>query len=387
MEYGHTSSLFAEDEINALRTDVSERQIPDDYVSEILPPSGKKLEVSVNKTHAHQVLDTLMTAYESSAPPYDQDRVRLPHDPRHMPETLERGSVDHAMFLFNICYYMRGGIKSNDAVKRMSTIYDAHPQLFNCEQVLAYKPAEIAEVLTHHGLGFQETVSQQWLENSQRMLTRYDGDPRKIFDTVTTYEQSQALIQNDGKGKGFMGFQEKMTSMIIYYLADEGLIDHFNFPIPVDLHVMRVSTANEMITFGDAPHGTNLYQPETTAALRELYENYADEKQVDARRLCNATWMLSESLCGMNPGNGTKEPHGRAARDGRSTYLVPNKVDVNDPAQQNAYEKSCRICPLQRTCKFNIPGTPYYVAGSLIIRGERLEFPPLPEQGTQESLF
>lgn len=150
-----------------------------------------------------------MYAYENNLPPYDQDSVRLPHDPRHMPERLPRGGVEHAMFLFNVCYYMRGGIKSNDAVKRMSRLYDANPDVFDCEIAADLDPKHLAQLLTQFGLGFQGTVSNQWIENSRRMLERYDGDPRNIFSEDSTYELCQEFIQNDGKGGGFLGFKEK----------------------------------------------------------------------------------------------------------------------------------------------------------------------------------
>ena len=384
----YTDSLFTEDEIDTITVVRPEVTVPDDYVPEVLPNTGEKLTITVNKEHAYEVLDTLMQAYETNAPPYNLDRVRLPHDPRHMPKTLERGGVDHAMFLFNVCYYMRGGIKSNDAVKRMANIYDEWPDLFNCETVQNFDEETIISILSSHGLGFQKTVAKQWIENSQRMLEKFDGDPRKIFDGVENYEQSQELVQNDSKGNGFLGFQEKMTSMIIYYLMDEELIEPFNFPIPVDLHVMRVSIANEMITFGDVPNGTNLFTKETLSALRQLYLGYAEEKNVNALRLCDAVWMLSESSCGRHPGNTTIEPLGRKIRNGRSTYLIPKVVDVNDPAQQKAYQESCAICPIQDTCEFNIPGTQYYVGGNIIIRGRRVRFPlPLERPDTSQTLF
>jgi endonuclease III len=373
---------YQDDALFSLSSLSREQQIPDDYVPEVLPPTGERLVVTIDKAHAYPILDTLLEAYANNEPPYNLDRARLPQDPRHMPASLERGSTDHAMFLFNVCYYMRGGIKSNDAVRRMATIYDDHPELFNCEYAQLVQTNELEEILTTHGLGFQKAVAKQWIENSRRLQTEYEGDPRRIFDGVTSYEQSQERIQNQ-RGQGFMGFQEKMTSMIIYYLMDEGLIEPFNFPIPVDLHVMRVSIANRMVNFIDqqnnpVPNGTNLYTKETLAALRKLYFEYAQERGVNPLRLCDAVWMLSESSCGRHPGNVTVEPLGRSTRNGRKTYLIPKEVNEHDPAQQKAYAESCGICPIENTCELNIPGTQYYVGGNIIVRGERKRF-ALPE--------
>ncbi len=390
MEVPYIPSLFTEDEEAALVVENAPKTIPDDYVPEVLPYSGEKLTIRVHKKHAYETLGILLDAYENNAPPYDQDRVRLPHDPRHMPETLVRGSVDHAMFFFNVCYYMRGGIKSNDAVKRMSRVYDKRPDLFDCKSASSATTDDIVKVLTDNGLGFQATVAGQWIENSRRLLERYDGDPRNIFTDIGTYEECQERIQNTGKGRGFLGFQEKMTSMIIYYLMDDELIEPFNFPIPVDLHVMRISIANEFLTFPGAPKGTNLFTKETLAALRKLYFDFAADNNVNPLRLCDAVWMLSESSCGRHPGNSTLEPLGRDNRNGRSSYLIPAPVDMSNPTQQAAYASACGVCPIEKTCKHNIPGTQYYVGGNIIIRGRRLRF-PLPvepaKQGEQSVLF
>lgn len=365
-------------------------ELPDDWEPEIKGPAPKDLEVVIDQERVDYVLGTLLDAYDLGQYPYNQDHVRLPHDPRHMPKTLERGTRDHAMLLWNVCYYMRGGIKSVDAFKRLSSMYDDRPDLFKPELACKTDPAEIADELKQHGLGFQGTVSQQWVVNSQRLTDRYEGDPRKIFTDIETYDDCLALIKNQSKERGFIGFQEKMTSMITYYLMDEGMIQPFMFPIPVDLHVMRVSIANKMVTFPNAEPGTNLYTPELLATLRKLYVDYAIRKYANPLRLCDAVWMLSESSCGTHPGNVTLEPFGRDKRNGRSTILIPKQVDIEDPRQQAAYDASCRSCPLEETCEYNIPGKQYYVAGGIVIRGRRTRF-PLQEiagpEGTSETLF
>lgn len=382
----NTVSMFNEEDEAAMLGPDRELAVPGGYVPEVLPATGKKLIIEVDKARTEQVLGRLLEALEAKEPPYDQDRVRQPQDSRHMPNTLARGGTDHAMFLFNLCYYMRGGIKSNEAAIRLAKVFDDYPELFDCETAGSSDPAVIVSILKDGGLGFQETVARQWVENSRRLQDKFAGDPRNIFEGVSSYEQSQELIQNDRKGSGFLGFQEKMTSMIIYYLMAEELIEPFNFPIPVDLHVMRTSIANELITFPDAPYGTNLYTKETTDILRKLYSDYAAEHGVSPLKLCDAVWMLSESSCGRHPGNTTLEPLGRTSRSGRSAYLVPGVVDTEDPAQRAAYASSCGICPIEPTCKYNIPGTQYYVTGNLIIRGPRVRF-PLPASVVQLQLY
>ncbi|HET7630597.1 MAG TPA: hypothetical protein VFK03_04450 [Candidatus Saccharimonadales bacterium] len=387
MKFEQPGSLFSPEQEQLMRA--SEPVTPEDYVPEVLPSTGEKLAIVVNQEHAFKVIDNIMEAYRTGQPPYNREETRLPQDPRHMPERLNLGGIDHAMFLFNICNYMRGGTGSITAVKCMARVYDEWPELFDCKVAIDADPEDIADVLTRNGLGFQKRVARDLKENSRRLLERYDGDPRKIFDGITSYEESLELVMNDGRGNGFVGFREKMTSMLTYYLVDAGLIEQFDFPAPIDLHFMRVSIANEMISVPDAPYGTNLYTDEVTAALRKLYFDYVVEKQVDPIAVTDAVWMLSESSCGTHPGNSTSEPFGRSRRNGRKTYLIPGVVDPSNPVQRAAYASTCAICPIEKTCEFNIPGTHYYVGGSVIFRCKRMRFPISQSitESTQESLF
>jgi hypothetical protein len=65
--------------------------------------------------------------------------------------------------------------------------------------------------------------------------------------------------------------------------------------------------------------------------------------------------------------------------------LIPLPVNTADPIQQKNYQESCRQCPVQDTCEYTVPGKMYYVAGAVIIRGERIEFPEPTH--SQENLF
>lgn len=377
----HTENgLFAVEEIPRQPTRTPDL-IPVDTVEVVREkqPSGDipRLPIEVHRERVEQVLGALVDAYSNNNYPYNLDRVRVPQHPDHMPPSLELGTKEHAMFLWTSCYYMRGGIKSVDAFKRLGAMYEAAPGVFDASISMHMDPEEIALLLKKYQLGFQDAVSKQWVENAGRLMERCDGDPRAIFDSIGTYDEALSKIKNDHKGNGYLGFQEKMTSMIIYFLMDEKLIEAFNFPIPIDLHVMRISIANELITFPGVPHGTNLYRPETLATLRTIYEDYSKAHDVDALRLCDAVWLFSEAMCSNQPGNITLEPEGRHNRNGRSTVLIPLEVDPYSETQRDAFKRTCGRCVLRDVCKWNIPGKPYYVQGHLGIRGPRKEFEPL----------
>jgi endonuclease III len=350
-----------------------------DFMPERLSQRPDTEQIIVNTDRVDEVLDTLMAAYENERYPYYLDSVRVPQDERHMPASLERGTRDHAMFFWNVCYYMRGGTKSTFAVQAMARLYEDRPDLFDCYQAITVPEEEIENELKAHQLGFQKKVASQWKENSWRMLENYDGDPRNIFSDLTAfdspYEELVRRVKNDTKGNGFIGFREKMTSMIAYYLMDEKLVDLFNFPIPVDLHVMRVSVSNGMVEFPGIDYPANVHSEALLETLRGVYFEYAQRRNTNPLQLCNAVWLLSEALCGAAPGNRVLEPNGRHNRDGRATLLVPETVDPDDPAQQRRYRRTCGSCPVESTCELNVHGgAMYYAAGRLAVRGPRLRF-------------
>ncbi|HUD11426.1 MAG TPA: hypothetical protein VMS08_03375 [Candidatus Saccharimonadia bacterium] len=323
------------------------------------------------------VLGALMEAFRAKSYPYNLPQARVPQDPRHLPANLPLGGLDHARFLWHVCYYMRGTIKSNNAVKLLAALYTDHPDIFDFSVAAGLDKLWLGELLKQYQLGYRyNQISGFWVDNAARMLMRYDGDPRLIFTGVDTYEGAQKRIQNDKHGGGFLGFQEKMVSMIIYYLLDEELIEFFNFPIPIDLHVMRVTVANELLRFVDVPPDGNVLTDETLAAARKLYLDYARTYQVNPLRLCDAVWLLSMVLCSGQPGNTTLEPGGRIRQLGRPLRLEALNLTNSTERQRRAYARTCAQCVLQATCRWNVPAGPYYRQRIIILRGQRIELPP-----------
>lgn len=344
-------------------------------------------KIIIDYQRIDEVLTILTQALENELYPYNLDSVRIPQDPRHMPETLELGSKDHAMFLFTACYYMRGGIKSVEAIKKLARMYDAHPELFDASYAKNLDPESLVPILTTYGLGFQVTVSNQWVNNSKIMDELWDGNPVNIYKDISSYQPCVDRIANKRGNQGFWGFQEKMVSMLTYYLMDEGMVSYFDFPPPVDLHLMRVSIANELIKFEGYGEHEDVYSEEMLEIMRGYFYDYAVKNQINVLRLADAVWLLSQSLCGNQPGNVTLEPLGRKNRPGRSAFLIAKPIDISDPKQRADYQRTCGSCPIEPTCKYNVPGKYYFVQGRLFRRGERVRFPQIPANITKAISF
>lgn len=320
------------------------------------------------------ILDILLKQRAKKGFPYELDSAQLPQDERNMPPSLPRGGKEHANFLFTTCYYMRGGIKSYVAFKALSSLYEKDPNLFDPQSAQMRNPEDIATALAEEGLGFsKDVISKQWVFNAAKLQEENDGDARKLFENTTDYRKLLHRIQNKN-GNGFKGFQEKMTSMLAYFFMTDGIIPYFDFPLPVDFHVLRVSAANKIITFENMPENGNIYHQSTLDMLRNMYHDYSVSHGISQLDVCDAVWALSSGICGDQPGNIMLEPHRKDGRKGRGTIIEPLEINIHDPDQQRRYERTCSLCVLDETCELNFPSKAYYVQGRMT-GSPRIRFP------------
>lgn len=329
---------------------------------------GDGLRVIPHFDRLDSIVETLLEARMNNEFPYGLDAAMLPQDERNMPPELPRGGKEHANFLWATCYYMRGGIKSYAAFRALSGVYAKEPELFDPYHAMHDNPERVTKLLEDNSLSFSaQTIGPAWVENARRMVELYDGDPRQLFDNTSSYDTLLKRIQNDHRGNGFIGFQEKMVSMITYYLMEADILPYFDFPLPVDFHVLRVSAANEIITFENLPESGDIYSDQTLSMLRSLYHDFSVTHGVSQLDVCNAVWALSQAICGTQPGNIMLEPGDRNERQGRSTHIIPLPIDTNNPSQIAMYERSCALCPLEGSCVSNMPSKEYYVRGRAIL--------------------
>jgi hypothetical protein len=316
------------------------------------------------------VLSRLLQRLEAGQFPYE--KPLLPQDHASTGPTFPYGSDEHARWLFCLCYYMRGGTPSVAAAQSLGRLWRRRPGLFDFEKAALVSPKSIKRSFESLDMHFLKNwVSIYWPENAHRMVRLWSGDPRKIFAGVSDYEEACARVKNDKKGGGFWGFQEKMVSMLLYFLMDEGLIEFFNFPLPVDFHVLRVAVSNEIVQFeGGTPAMVNLLSNELLEALRQGFEEFAAAHQISPLRMADAIWLLSQTLCRRNPGNQVNQGSYQA----RSTKLTPYQPTWTT-LQQQAFEATCGRCPLNDTCVSNIGSAYYYRRGHLVVMRQRLKPP------------
>jgi hypothetical protein len=339
--------------------------------------------MKIDKKKAVLVFGRLMNAYDTQRYPFDLPEAIPPQVKENLPTAMVWGSREHACFLFVLCYWMRGGIDSHVATKTLAKLYSACPEMFLPEKVLSFDAQlplpgmesivamkAVYRLIRSIGLAFNaESIARGWIENYEKILRDYRGDPRQLFQSITTFEEACVRIQNRGK-QGFTGFQEKMVSMLTYFYMDAGILDRWNFPIPVDFHVLRTVFANQIALpeKGDASNN-GFYTKEILEAIRRLSLWYCAEYNVDPIRLCEALWLHSRLMCDKLPANRSDV----GGRQGRNTPVSASTISTE--AQLRMFQKTCNVCVIQGTCKHSIPSAHYYIGGKLVIRGER-EVPP-----------
>jgi hypothetical protein len=331
--------------------------------------------MTIDHAKAETILSRLLDAYLRKEYPFDQPEAKPPQISENLPKSLGWGTREHALFLFAVCYWMRGGIKSGTAIKALARLYDASPEIFLPESEPATTAAELTAKFRSVGLGFNsDEIGTAWKNNLRKIAARWDNDPRTIFSGVTTYEEACERIQNKGK-RGFHGFQEKMVSMLTYFYMDAGIVDRWHFPIPVDFHVLRTVFAHEIVIADRSEfNGNGFYTKPILAAVRNLFQSYCVRNNVDPLLLCDAVWLYSGLMCNQHPGNQSEV----GSRDGRQTELRPTARWSQ--AQTKTYERTCGVCVVQKSCKWCVPSAEYYVRGRIVLREER-DTPP------QQSFF
>lgn len=274
------------------------------------------------------------------------------------------------MYFWHICSYMRGPIKSETAFKKLTKVFNQNPELFDTQYLASADTNSVVSALESPDLPRRLEVAKSWTINAQRLQERYNGNPLNIFKEASSYEECVTLLKNDKKGGGFYGFQEKMTSMLLYYYIDENLISDINFPLPVDFHALRVALATEIITVN--PPSFYRYDNTVEDTIRSLIQNYQEDRGTNPRDLTNAIWLLSSNLCNQSPGNTASY---------QNNELSFPEVNPNTSKYSESWQKTCGRCALNAYCQHFIPSTPYYKKGAIIMR------PKIHPTQEQQSLF
>lgn len=357
---------------------------------------GDKQRIVPNFAQIDNVITTLLGSFNAQYWPFNQDDTRVPQDPRHVPrrpefqhtpeQRTEEESIKLAQFWFADCYYMRGVNNSIDMTINLAALYEDHPEVFDFKVAATMEPKVINELLLKYHLAVQhKAISEYWVENAKRMLERYDGDPRKIFENYKDFDELAARVCNDKKGGGFCGFQKKMVSMLGYYYMYLGLVEYRNIPLPTDFHVVRTAVEQGMVTFENMPESGVVDFEALKDFLREVFFDVSEYTGIRQLDICDVVWLFSGNACVHSPTNTQRLITRYKDENNKTVWVYEEKL--TDPidatlAQRKAYEDSCALCQLRETCAHDVPSREYYDRGIV-----RYPNPKLHLEAIQEPLY
>lgn len=336
-----------------------------------------KYEVFINEDQGFNVFDELIRRWQASPKmfPFDQRDAVIPQN--IIPKWLGADTEELFNFYLVICLYMRGGIESIQAFRALIKMRTEHPQLFDPLFAQHLKHEELQPLVAKYVGWDSYAVARFWIENMRRLMRNWDGKASNIFKGLHSYEEALRRIRNkrtkrdlreadkvDDRGEGFMGFQPKMVSMLVYFIDWEGLLEkQFIYPTPADFHNFRLGLAHQILVLKPQPE--NLRSTERISKpWRDLTVRYLEARrgQVAPVELADAIWLFSLTLCGNSP---LTDYHEREDKKGHGLFGHGNLEHSKQPAflapkLRGRLERTCLTCPLIHSCKLAIPAGPYY---------------------------
>lgn len=332
------------------------------------------MDYVVDDSVAELVQDRVWANYLLGKHPYQNHQTLLPQT--HLPDWLAPGGDEEAWYWMVVCGWMQGGVGSTDSTRALAWLYnylqaDGGANPFDPYQAAQMDPEKIIEFLKLAQLG-NHRIAANWITNAQLLIEQWNGKVLQIFAGTPSYQQLHQRLSQ------FAGFKYKMTSMLIYFLIERGIIDYFDYPPPVDFHLQRLAVETEIIWPDFAlelpakalPQYRNArvvaksdaHYMAMEARLRQVYLSYAIEHGINCNRYADALWLHSQGRCRWNPGNTTHK--GKYAA--QSTPLKPHLPDWGSDTDLKRFVRSCMDCPVRDLCKYNVPSGPRYSWGILL---------------------
>ncbi|MBI4120836.1 MAG: hypothetical protein HY457_01085 [Parcubacteria group bacterium] len=355
------------------------------------------MEVVVNKRRANHLLDVLVGRYKEKLFPFNLPNAYVPQE--LIPPTIRNDALTLGRFLFFVCTYMRGGIESHTAFRQLVRMWEAHPELFVPKEAMTMSVDLVTQILREYIGWDADNAGRFWRMNAERLHRAWGGDPRELVRNLHFYDEAirriiykpsvgKSIASLDPKEDGFIGFQHKMASLLIYFYDWEGWLEpRFLYPSPADFHHYRLFIANEAVVVKMDEGREIRYHEKISSVIRDLTLEYLERTGTDPIHLSDAIWLYSLLLCGESPATvvrGTqKEPlplfaEGDDGRLGEHMWT---------PQQMRRLARTCGACPLQDTCVHAIPSQPYYRRGTLLLWERERPALILPPQAREPKII
>ncbi|HYF13145.1 MAG TPA: hypothetical protein VD928_02530 [Candidatus Paceibacterota bacterium] len=337
------------------------------------------MHVSINRKLVFEILDVLLARWNSNPKKYPFNRPDAILPQSRICAEIRRDMFVHACFYFYACVYMRGGIESLQVFQALEKMWKQYPHFFEPRYASMLQQTDLESVLRQFIGWDAKAASRYWIENSRRLNENWKGSPLELMRGVRTYKEALRRIKNKRlvreqlkhgkKYEGFMGFQPKMVSMLVYFFDYEGwLTKRFIYPSPADFHNFRIALSNGAMKIVPGQSAVRSTE-KISAPWRGAVVAYLRARRADPIAVSDVLWLFSLVMCGNSPASTTKEVNGGAPLIEYAN--VPENWNVSEWSSSRSikrFEQTCLVCPFLTTCTYAIPSRPYYSRGLLVLR-------------------
>lgn len=316
--------------------------------------------MQIDWQRAKLVLDRIHLALRSGQYPFEN--MLVVQRAENLPNTLECPR-DHSLFLFRAKEYMQGGNLTERSVMRLKTLIELYPELLSAEETLKLSERAIRDALIRAGLSHYETRSHWWRYNSEILLRYWGGDPRNILlglprdPNEVWIELCERMIYDprynrSTRYRGFIGTQEKVTSIVTHFQVDARLVPYVFCPPAIDIQQLRSFLGPGVIKMG-CDIGPWKELREARDAARAIYNWYCQEYAVSPHELGQGVWYFSTEMCRYAPGNMNKNERGKVEHNG---FSASHRLDGHG----KTYAETCGRCFLSDLCRWCVPQAFHY---------------------------
>jgi hypothetical protein len=238
-----------------------------------------------------KIVAALLEAFTSRRAVFSDTKELLENQ---IPEGVNRGSEEHANFLFYLISQDHG-VRSAKLYERAKALYSSQPDAFRPKSVVRLYADEHAAglvgILKTLAVRYPRNGAISWYRNSQRLCQHYSGDARRVFSSEDAREIMAAI-------RTFHGFGPKTGGLLFRVFVGTGIaaprnLDDVDFP--TDIHDTRIAAltgvADIPVDVTEATYAPYVKLAEA-AWKRACHNEKANWLQVD-----RALWILGSKGC------------------------------------------------------------------------------------------
>jgi endonuclease III len=268
-------------------------------------------------------------------PGQDRDDVAqdVMFDAKNRPPKMEIGSLEHLVYFFLVT--PTDHLQDSDKLyANHIRIYADHPWVYS-KEVLKLTQDELAALFKKYRIGIHNENARFFLNNAKTLFEEFGGDPVEIFrsagasvDSVLAWREK---CEKETGRNPLLGFEHKIASLYLLYLAEFGAL-----PFPKDAFAVDVHVIFQLYQVGGFILHERMDNSMIAQILREVICEICEEESYDKVDLANVLWLNGSKGCKSCSSNAAAEYlcpawsicKGRYATD---NYHHNGSVDPADP--------------------------------------------------------